>query len=171
MAQLRIWHASRDPYHCAFRLLRVLAATKAAVSIERLRLLDMFLLYPPLLHRVSLPASVKERLHALGLARPEKIFIRLPSTASIWQDLQVYQSTALTRLGGMGILRHAALRERCADLNDELLPSELKERLTAANEEQEGLMRFLVHDLAAVATAGRDNLFKRAALPARGPVL
>jgi hypothetical protein len=53
MTQLRIWHASRDPYHCAFRMLRILAAGASPMSIDRLRVLDMFLLYPPLLHRVS----------------------------------------------------------------------------------------------------------------------
>ena len=41
----RIWHSSRDAYHCAFRLLRLLhAADKNQLELERLRALDLLLL-------------------------------------------------------------------------------------------------------------------------------
>lgn len=171
MAQLRIWHASRDPYHCAFRMIRLLACRSDAIPIERLRVLDMLLLYPALLYRVSLPSAIKERFRSLSLEPPAKSFVRLPSTASIWQDLQVYQSAALTHLGGRAILDNAEIRERRAMLKREMLPTGLWDRACVTNDSQSPLMRFLVEDLASLPITGKDNLFKRAGLPARGPVL
>lgn len=171
MARLRVWHASRDPYHCAFRMIRILVTHIEPIPIERLRVLDMFLLYPPLLHRLSLPSAIKTRFRSLALDPPGKIFVRLPSTASIWQDLQLYQSAALTHLGGRAILDSQAIRERQGVLNHDLLPLKLLERARSINEEQSALMYFLVGDLSSLPIAGKDNLFKRAGLPARGPML
>ncbi len=171
MAQLRIWHASRDPYHCAFRMIRLLACRSEAVPIERLRILDMLLLYPALLHRVSLPSAIKERFRRLDLEPPAKNFVRLPSMASIWQDLQVYQSAALTHLGGRAILDNAEIRERRAILNREMLPTVLWDRACMVNDAHSPLMHFLVEDLSSLPITGKDNLMKRTGLPARGPVL
>ncbi|MER8979456.1 hypothetical protein NKH97_11245 [Mesorhizobium sp. M0870] len=141
------------------------------MSLDRLRVLDMFLLYPPLLYRISLPSPVKAQFRELRLEAPENVFVRLPGTASIWQDLQLYQSTALTHLGGRGILRSGEIQQRRADLNAELVPEDLWKRVQWANDQERALMIFLVEGLAPVPTSGTDNIFKRSALPARGPVL
>jgi hypothetical protein len=53
MTSFRVWHPSRDAYHCAFRFMRLLVANEAPLEVERLRILDIFLLYPALLHRTS----------------------------------------------------------------------------------------------------------------------
>lgn len=171
MTPIRIWHASRDVYHCAFRMMRILVHRSEPMPLERLRTLDVFLLYPSLLHRVSLPTAIKEQFRQLDLVSPDKLFIRLPSTASIWQDLQLYQSTTLTNLGGRGILKAATLRDGRADLDAAVIPAELRKRIDATNAEQALLMDFLVGALSTLPMTGREGLPRRAALPARGVAL
>src|SRR3546814_9854859 len=46
MSEFRVWFASRDPYHCVFRMVRLLCAKGEAMPLEQLRVLDMFLMFP-----------------------------------------------------------------------------------------------------------------------------
>lgn len=171
MAEFRVWHASRDPYHCVYRMIRLLMARAQPMPVEKLRLLDLFLLFPALLHRLSMPADVKQRFRQLQVEPPAKTFIRLPSTAAVWQDLQIYQSTALKQLAARGMLKRDALEERVASLDVAHLPTEVLGRAVEQNKQDAALVGFLVNDIAALPTTGKSGLIRRAGLPARGPVL
>lgn len=171
MADFRVWYASRDPYHCIFRLIRILVSNGKPMPIEQLRVLDMFLIFPVLLHRLSLPEDIKERFRKLKIETPAKFFVRLPSNASIWQDLQIYQSTAMKQLTGLGLLNRDSLRDHLASLDASLVPDEVMERVSIQNQAAAALMRLLTNDIASLPMSGNSNLFKRAGLPARGPVL
>lgn len=118
-----------------------------------------------------MPADIKERFRLLKVPTPATVFIRLPGTASVWQDLQIYQSTALKRLTGLGLLKRDALRDRYASLERELVPEEIMTQATAHNEAARSLIRFLVDDVASLPMAGREGLVKRAGLPSRGPIV
>lgn len=168
MTDFRVWHASRDPYHCAYRMVRVLVAQAAPIALERLRVLDMLLLYPPLLQRLRLATDLKRTVRDLAPAQSERTFVRLPSVISIWQDLQVYQSAALKHLAGRGLLRREALMERYANLDEEQVPEEILRDAVAANQEQKPLLSFLIDGLAQFPDRGKDGLMDRAHLPARG---
>jgi len=170
MANYRVWYASRDPYHCIFRMIRLLEARGGPVPFEQLRVLDMFLMFPSLLHRLTLTTALRERLRSLEIEPPTKTFVRLPGTASVWQDLQIYQLTALKRLAGLGLLKREALRDRNASLDRSQAPAELLQHAISQNEAAEPLMRFLVEDLGALPMAGSQGLVRRAGLPSRGPV-
>ena len=170
MTDYRIWHSSRDPYHCAFRLISILLETEKEIHIEKLRILDMYFLYPTLLHRLSLPNDVKTRFRTLKIKKPEKSFVRLPSTASVWQELQVFQSTALKQLAGRGLLRRDALRDHHVLLEAEQVPSRLQKRAAQHNSEEKILLTFLTDDVAKLPVGGPTGLVKRAGIPARGPI-
>lgn len=171
MANFRIWHASQDPYHCAFRMVRLLLASTSQISIERLRVLDVLLLYPALLHRVRLTEELKKQLRNISIERPEQSFIRLPSLASVWQDLQIYQSVALKHLVGRGLLQREALLDKVASLDERYVPDEILNAARSENRQQMGLLALLTEGLSALPDAGADGLMRRAHLPARGPVL
>ena len=170
MTELRIWYAARDPYHCAFRMIRLLTWKGDGLLVDQLRLLDMLLMYPSLSLRMKLPSTVRDNLRALRLPPVKELFISLPGTASIWQDLQLYQSTALKQLAGRSLLKRDALRDRYAALDQRQLPSPLLNRANAENAAQAALMTFLISDIATIPVAGPDNIFKRAGVLARGPV-
>lgn len=140
------------------------------IPLEQLRILDMLLMFPPLLHRVSLPADIKERFRALRVPTPAKSFVRLPGTASVWQELQLYQTTALKRLTGLGLLRRDVLRDRYASLENTMVPTEIMQQAMTQNAADSALIAFLVQDVASLPLTGRFSLTKRAGLPSRGPV-
>lgn len=170
MVDLRVWYASRDPYHCIFRMVRLMTAKDEPMPLDQLRILDMFLMFPPLLHRLSLPANIKEHFRALGIPAPANSFVRLPGTASVWQELQLYQTTALKRLTGLGLLKRDALLDRYASLEKNMVPPEIIKQAIEKNAAEKVLVSFLVNDVASLPLTGRDSLTKRAGLPSRGPI-
>ena len=170
MTDLRIWYAARDPYHCAFRMIRLLMWKGDGIPVDQLRLLDMLLMYPSLALRMKFPTTVRENLRALRLPPVKDLFVSLPGTASIWQDLQLYQSAALKQLAGRSLLKRDALRDRYASLDQRNMPALLRDRASAENAAQVALMTFLVTDVANLPAKGSDNIFKRAGVPSRGPV-
>jgi len=167
MANLRVWHSSRDAYHCAFRLIRLVAASKAPLELERARILDMFLLYPALLHRTSMPQEVKTDFRALGIARPEKIFMRLPSSAAVFQDLRIYQNSALAQLIARGLVPTDQLKQGVLAIDLANLPEELSARATARNDSDAGVTGFLVGPFSTIPLQGANSVYRKAGLPAR----
>jgi hypothetical protein len=121
----RIWHPSRDAYHCAFRFLRLLSFRERRVEIDRLRVLDMFLLYPPLIHHMSLPMDLRVQFRAINILRPADSFVRLPSAFAIFQDLRIYQNTAASYLTARAILVRDALNRGVAELAIDQVPAGL----------------------------------------------
>lgn len=170
MSSYRVWYAARDPYHCIFRMIRLLEAKGGPIPLEQLRILDMFLMFPSLLHRLTLTADLREKLRGLQIDAPSKSFVRLPGTASVWQDLQIYQLTAIKRLAGLGLLKREELLDRNASLDRSQAPEKLIEHAISQNRNAEPLLRFLVEDLCSLPMAGSQGLVRRAGLPSRGPV-
>ena len=152
-------------------MIRLLIAKAEPMAIEQLRLLDMFLLFPALLHRMWLPATIKPRFRELKIPHPSKQFVRLPGTASVWQDMQIYQSAALKQLFGKGMLEEEAMRNRQASLVREHVPQELLNRAQMQNHFEQDLIQFLVRDMADLPATGSSGLIRRAGLPARGLVI
>lgn len=131
----------------------------------------MFLLYPSLLHRLSLPANIKAQFRELKIEHPKTTFMRLPSNASVWQDLQVYQSASLKQLVGRGLLHQSDFQQRVARLIDTNLPDSLADRIDLENSGEQQLMTLLVDEIGALSMTGPSGLIRRAGIPARGPVL
>jgi hypothetical protein len=168
MAKIRIWHASRDPYHCAFRFVRLLLGRSTqAIVLERLRVLDMFLLYPTLLHGMSMTQEVRARFRDLNIPRASDIFIRLPGPAVLAQDLRIYQNAAASQLAARGILATEKLRSGVAELDPRAVPEDIRVQAVTKDAVHPGLLQFLTSDLAHIPLSGRDGLYRRAGVTAR----
>jgi hypothetical protein len=167
MSNLRIWHPSRDAYHCAFRMLRLLIASGRRIELERLRILDMYLLFPPLLHRTSMTREIKSQFTELGIEKPDRMFIRLPSNAAVFQELLLYQNSAIGQLAARGLFSSSDLKKGAAVLEERALPSVLRDRVVRKNSSENGLVEFLVGAFSALPLRGVESVYRRAGLPTR----
>jgi hypothetical protein len=167
--KIRIWHAARDAYHCAFRLLRLLVATPTVpVEFERLRILDLFLLAPSQLHRISMPMEMKSRFRELEIPSDEESFARLPSVAAMFQELRIYQGTAAGYLLAKDIFRGSFLRTGLVEFNSANIPDVLIREINLRNSTENALLQFLVRDLGSIPlSGGGDTIYRRAGLPGR----
>ncbi len=168
MSKVRIWHASRDAYHACFRLLRLFQAKAGLpIEIERIRVLDMLLLYPSLLHRTTMPMPIKTSFRDLGIPRPEQIFVQLPSNASIFQELRMYQNLAMSHFGARGMLDREELKRGFLGLVESALPQDLLERVIERNRQDKPLVNFLVGPFSEIPLRGTGSLYQNAKLPRR----
>jgi hypothetical protein len=167
MTDVRIWHAARDAYHCAFRILRLLSAKDSEIELERLRIFDMYLLFPSLLHRTAMPREVRSDFSRLGIERPEEKFIRLPSNAAIFQELRLYQNSAVGQLAARGLVGSAALKRGVATVEQAVIPKPLLSRIAQKNLSEEGLVGFLLGPFSSLPLRGTESIYRRAGLPTR----
>jgi hypothetical protein len=149
-------------------MLRLLmAAPNACMEYERVRILDMFLLAPPLLHRISMPMEIKEVFRGLDVPAPDDVFGRLPSVAAMFQELRVYQATATSHLVARQIFLNTILRSGKVEFNEDALPKPLLIELRRRNSEQKDFVSFLVTQIGQIPLTGKENIYKRAGLPGR----
>lgn len=167
MNKIRVWHASRDAYHCAFRMLRLLNANRGAMELERLRILDMYLLYPSLVHRLSLPRAARDALNDLDIPKPKDVFIQLPSAASVAQDLRIYQNTAIGLLIAKGHVNRSRLKEGLVERTESVPADDLTALVVERNQAESSLVGFLIKEVASLPLTGSDSVYRRSALPSR----
>lgn len=167
MSDIRIWHSSRDAYHCIYRFVRLLVAANRSVELERLRILDVFLLFPPLLHRISMPQNVKAAFRELEVKKPELMFLRLPSPAAVYQELRIYQNSAIALISAQGLIDAKVYRTGLVEPKADSIPSALRAQAIERNGIDENLLAFLLGPLSSVPLRGQDNIYRRVGLPSR----
>lgn len=171
MSEHRVWHPSRDAYHCAFRLLRLGAATEAeSLEIEKARILDMYLLFPSLLYKASMPEKIRTSFREISVPKPDQIFIRLPSTNAVFQELRIFQNSAMAQLAARGLLESSEFKNGRLAINEDAVPDEIYRRVQARNREESGLIGFLSNSFGTIPLRGADNIYRRTGLSSR-PVL
>ena len=127
----------------------------------------MFLLYPPLLHRSSMPMDVKAAFRELKIPKPEQIFMRLPSTAAVFQDLRLYQNSALAQFLARGLTAPEDIQQGLLAIRFEDLPNALRARAGDRNEEDNGLTEFLIGPYSTLPLRGINSIYRKAGLPSR----
>jgi hypothetical protein len=142
---LRLWHPSFDVYHCSFRFLRLLMIQPEHVLVvERLSILDFYLLYPFLLHRASMPDDIRRAFRSLQITKPSDQFVQLPSEKGLYRELSTFQKTAATNLVAKGLLSRDAYLSGLATLDIEAIPIALLADIQKVNLEEGDFMHFLV---------------------------
>lgn len=171
MTEFRIWHASIDAYHTAFRLVQILTYANRSYSVGRLRILDMYRLYPPLLFRLRSTHSFRRALTEAGIRKPEQHFVRLPSMASVWQEIFPYQVAAVNHLVATGVLNRSKLQDGIASLDTDTIPNVLQDEIAKSLEKDAAILEILVAKLAEFGDEGSDSLSVRAHLPKIGSLV
>lgn len=150
MADVRLWHPAHDAYHSAFRMLRIMLVKQSRqVELEKLYLLDFFVAYPFLLHKIHMPRPMKIAFNDLGIQKPETYFVSLPSNLSLFRDMAVIQLEAVKSLVGRGIFKKDKYIEKTAALAQKKIPEKLQKMALQVNEDETRFINFLVNDYGA----------------------
>jgi hypothetical protein len=165
---IRIWHPMFDPYHCGFRMLRLLFA-KSPQEIELLFILDFYLLFPFLLHAASMPEAVRARFRELRVERQQEQFVQVPSPQSLYRDLSVIQRTSLAGLVARGLVDPSEFQKGIVRLDSRSVPAQLASRIADANRADARLMDFLVNAFANIGLLGPRGLRNLTGLIRRTP--
>ena len=127
-----IYHPAFDIYHCMFRMIRLLSKLpKQSYEIERIRILDFYLLFPQQLKNVRFPREAvgykklfKERINPYEkIEDPLRIFLRL----------EAYQKESLNCLASYNIIDAKLLSEGKIQRTANEIPKELDNAIEKAN--------------------------------------
>jgi hypothetical protein len=156
---LRLWHPSFDAYHCSFRLLRLLVFQKDhSLIVEKLCILDFYVLYPFLLHRASMPDEVRRAFRSLQVSKPSDQFVQIPSEKSLYRELAVFQKAAATNLVAKGLISREPYLSGIASLVLGSIPPKLLADVEGVNSEESEFMDFLVNQFGALDLIGPRGL-------------
>ena len=165
--KFRLWHPMRDQHHATFRFVRILETAERELSAEKLFILDMYLLFPSLLHKCSMTSDMKERFRSLRILKPEHLFLSLPSSQTIYRELRPYQRSAALRLMAMGAFDRDRFLAGAISYNRQKVPNEITQAAKGINLEDSDNVSFLVNDFGALDLLGVKGLLHSTNLPHR----
>lgn len=142
-------------------------ARPLSMEVERYRVLDVFVLYPELLGRMRMLKADREALRELPIARLQDMFIRLPSIASVYQSLLIYQDSALTQLAAKGIVDPSCLKSGLINVAQSDMPSSMLSRAADKNIDDGGVIEFVTGPIAEYPLKGSEGMFRRCGIPQR----
>jgi hypothetical protein len=157
-----IYHPAFDIYHGAFRLLRLLEALpRTAVEVDRLRILDFYLLFPALLREVRFP---------IGEAGAKNYFKKLPppyeeidDPKALFMRLEPLQRAALEGLAASALIHGELLQQDKVQRSDVGLPVQLHDAIVARNRNSKEV-QFLTGPLYKLDLYGKSGLKQRSDL-------
>lgn len=170
MSELRYWHPSRDPYHCGFRmLLATYKASPAVLSLAKLSLLDLYILFPHYLRELEgLPRQVRRSLTALRLPARKDSYVILPDIRLVYRELQPLQRATYQGLVAKRFFSMADARASNARLIVENVPFPLLERVKRKLEVESEYFDFLVQKIGSMPLDGNEGLLRKAHLELGG---
>jgi hypothetical protein len=165
------YDAAYDPYHTAFRMLRLcLYQPEKKHPKAKLRILDFYLNFPFLLKKFlevdgySLPKGGRGQLKKIDFDSITEPYSNLPDSTTIFRQMEIFQEAAMQTLCVRGFLDRQVFEAGEALALIATIPGDLKEGALKRNGEQESLMDFLLNFMADIEMEGPKGLKARTKL-------
>jgi len=158
-----IYNPSLDCYHAIFRLLRLLeAGPREGYSLELVRLLDFYLLFPGELALMKFPHELLSFKASSKKLRNR--FSALTNPSMVFHNLKPFQAAAVRNLAGHGLLSLEALKNGEVKRSGAECPSDLLGKIKERNSLEKELIYFLTQELTALPFHGPLGLKSRTGL-------
>lgn len=155
-----IYHPAHDPYHAAFRLLRLLEALpRSSYKLERIRILDFYLLFPEQLQDVKLPSEA--RRYRRDIPPGVTPYNRIEDPQRIFAQIEPFQQEALRLLAAKGLIDVVGLARGDVRRTNTPIPGALADRVVAANLQAGTVFKLLTGPLAIIDLYGKSGLKAR----------
>jgi hypothetical protein len=158
------YHPAFDVFHAIFRFLRLkLHRNISEIEIDKLRILDYYLLFPWRASSIKLAqADLKVRRIAKRL-ECRSDYATLPTGETLLERMKAAQVAALQTMAQDGALSPHQLRNGIAQFQRFSLPNDLKERISQRNADEADTME-IVDVLSQYKLLGVDGLKGRTSL-------
>lgn len=158
------YHPVHDPYHTAYRFLRLLIAIdEDAVSYQKLCILDYYLLFPSEIESIKFQAEWVREWKRKFRDRKNPYFGGA-SKYSVFRQLNVAQEAASRLLTSCGILGYVDSSDDEVSIILSNVPIEVLSEVNQSNEGDRSLMVFLTSHLASLRLYGPSGLKMRTGL-------
>nr|WP_306466127.1 ABC-three component system middle component 5 [Corallococcus exiguus] len=157
------YHPAFDQHHAAFRLLRLIVAiAPQSVELDKLRILDFYLLFPHLLPEARLPQALKARARKLGEEANQYSLPAMPE--AVFKQMAPIQAQGVRLLLSVGLSSVEQTDDTRVRRSEMPIPPEISEAISKRNSEQASLMTLLTKDVASIPLRGKNGLKDRSGL-------
>jgi hypothetical protein len=157
------YHPALDPYHAAFRMLRLLTFNPTAqYEREKLFILDFYLAFPHLIAEVRLPPAETRRKRNFAKYANEYVFTGTPKL--VFLQMRLLQETALRLLFSKGLIDEDLYRDGVVRLQASGLPPELARRIAEQNAVDAEPVSYLVEVVGKFSLYGAGGIKDRTGL-------
>lgn len=134
-----------DPYHTLFRLHRLLLSipSKKSYRVERIRILDFYVLFPYLIKDVRLKPEHRSFKKIASSYNECKPYGRHPNVQVLFARMEAIQKAALSTMAIEGLIDLPAYEDQEVDFISSDLEASLYERCIEKNSEQSSLMMII----------------------------
>ncbi|MEY2502512.1 MAG: hypothetical protein QOI07_2846 [Verrucomicrobiota bacterium] len=160
-----IYNPAFDSYHGIFRVLRLLTALEpSAYEIDRMRILDFYLLFPGTLQHVTFPRGAMK--YRRMIPDQQNRYERIEDGRRLFSRLEPFQTSAFRYLAARDIIEPHLFAENRIQRGTTELPTALATTLAQANATDSALMDLLTGPFSnldlygASGLRGRSHLFE-----------
>ena len=154
-----IYHPAFDHYHCAFRaLLILLASEKNEMVVDRLRIVDFYLLFPAQLNKMSFTQDLRSEKKKWKSFQNR--FNRVPDPRRFFDELEPFQKEGLSYLLSANIIAEDKDKNVVAVIKKNI-PKSLLVLLGEQSDKNEELIDLLVNKFDQIDLYGNDGLKRR----------
>lgn len=158
-----LYHPFKDANHCTYRILCILLNAKDVLSVNHLRVVDFYYLFPHFLTNINpWPADISE-LKKFTKDIPEP-YEHTPNRNKLFYELEILQNQSIMQLASKGIVSVEKLGERKVVLNKEKVPAELILLINNDDFIKSDTFKVLINGIAKTKWFGPSGLKKRSGL-------
>lgn len=154
---------SFDPIHCALRCMRIMSASSdPKYEIEKLRILDFYLVFPHKIDEIRLPQKfrrLKKQFHTTN-----NPYLFTGSSFFLFSQMKIIQETAIRLLGARGIIDIDLLSKGYVSRVANSIDKTLSDLIEKRNTEQSVLIDAITDALSSFPLLGKDGLKDRTGL-------
>ncbi len=100
-----IYHPKNDIYHCCFRLLSILKNSSQPISIEKIRIIDFYLVYPNFVKEIALPRKSGNGKLKNQYAKMPPPFELMPNKKILFSELKDFQYSSISLLRAKSLIK------------------------------------------------------------------
>jgi len=158
-----IYHPAFDPYHCAFRGMRILGILEGLdIEVDSFRIGDFYILFPGLIVQMKLPRDLlKWRSHFSEAKNPYHFS---GDQKIVFERMRVFQLMGLRALAHNGIIDETKLQKGAIVRGSRTCPEALSEVVKKSNEREPDVINFLRDLFTKIPFRGVDGLKARSGL-------
>lgn len=160
-----LYHPFFDTRHAVFRMLRLLEVIgPVEIEVQRLRILDFYLLFPTAILQKSLPrGNNRLRKELLSLVASSSYDV-IPDRKHAFARLETIQITALGHLAALNLISGQSMQSQKVLRTNEAIPQSLHDLIKDRNERQKSIVAFLTTTYLNLPLYGEGGLRERADL-------
>ena len=154
-----VYNQAYDLYHTVFRILRIIENSETVIEIDKLRILDFYLVFPAeLLHIKSFRGFKK---YEKFLKIEKNSYERIIDRKRVFFNMEQIQLSAMRSLISYGIIDYDEFVNGKIKRTDKELTKELTNRISKINETDKNLITLITGPLASMNLYGHLGLKER----------